>query len=59
MGSHFSFRVESGTASPGSGFLGPGFQEAAPMQTPPSPGPLRLRLPSEAPEPHALTRGRA
>ena len=51
MGVPFLFRAESGTASPGSEFLGRGLQEAAPRQTPPSPGPLRLRLPSEAPEP--------
>ena len=51
MGVPFLFRAESGTASPGSEFLGRGLQEAAPRQTPPSPGPLCLRLPSEAPEP--------
>jgi len=43
--------VITGLPSPGSGFLGQGLQEAAPRQTPPSPGPLCLRLPSEAPEP--------
>ena len=51
MGVPFLFRAESGTASPGSEFLGRGLQEAAPRQTPPSPGPLHLCLPSEAPEP--------